>query len=118
MLSGSKSYEAHKSKRNLKCAYCKQPLLEPDMPAIEKMKSIPTRSYPLLDYVAKRCPHWHDLMVIDEVQQYKAQDTQRGEVIGRCAQQSKKVLTLTGTYIGGMASDAFYLLQRTRTRLR
>ena len=114
MLSGSKSYEAHKSKRNLKCAYCKQPLLEPDMPAIEKMKSIPTRSYPLLDYVAKRCPHWHDLMVIDEVQQYKAQDTQRGEVIGRCAQQSKKVLTLTGTYIGGMASDAFYLLQRTR----
>ena len=93
---------------------CGQPLREPDLPAIEKGRSIPTRSYPVLNYVAKRRPHWHDLLVIDEVQQYKAQDTQRGEVIGQCAQQSQKVLTLTGTYIGGLASDAFYLLQRTR----
>ena len=85
---------------------CGQPLREPDLPAIEKGRSIPTRSYPTLDYVAKRCPQWHDLLIIDEVQQYKAQHTQRGEVIGRCAQQSKKVLTLTGTYIGGLASDA------------
>ena len=114
MLTGNRSYESHQSRRDLQCPQCKQPLREPDMLAIEKGKGIPTRSYPILDYVAKRCPRWHDLLVIDEVQQYKAQDTQRGEVIGRCAQQSKKVLTLTGTYIGGMASDAFYLLQRTR----
>ena len=114
MLTGNRFYESHQSRRDLQCPQCKQPLREPDMPAIEKGKGIPTRSYPILDYVAKRCPNWHDLLVIDEVQQYKAQDTQRGEVIGRCAQLSKKVLTLTGTYIGGMASDAFYLLQRTR----
>ena len=114
MLTGHRSYHPNSNRRDQQCPYCRASLRTADLPPIMKGKAHPNRSYPLLDYVARRCPHWHDILLVDEVQQYKASDTQRGEVIGRCAQASKKVLTLTGTYIGGMASDAFYLLQRTR----
>ena len=76
-------------------------------------KSRPRR-YPLLEYVSRRHRHWHDLLIIDEAHQYKAETSARGEVVGRCAQRSKKILALTGTYMGGYASHVFHLLQRTK----
>ena len=90
---------------DLHCTQCQAALMEPDNRK---------RSYPLLQYIARRRAKRHDLLIIDETHQYKAADTARGEVIGRCAQKSEKVLALTGTYIGGLVSEAFYLLQRTR----
>lgn len=53
-----------------------------------------------------------DLLIIDEIHEEKSKETLRGMAFGYLIAKSKKVLGLTGTFLGGYASHAFYTLYR------
>ncbi len=54
-----------------------------------------------------------DLLVVDEGHEYKNEGSAQGQAMGVLACLAKKVLLLTGTLMGGYASDLFYLLWRS-----
>jgi SNF2 family DNA or RNA helicase len=54
-----------------------------------------------------------DIFIADEVHQYKSGDSAQGQAFADFASVSKKVLCLTGTLMGGYATNLFYLLWRT-----
>ncbi|WP_078045235.1 SNF2-related protein [Cellvibrio sp. PSBB023] len=53
-----------------------------------------------------------DLLVVDEGHEYKNEGSAQGQAMGVLASLSRKVLLLTGTLMGGYASDLFFLLWR------
>ena len=53
-----------------------------------------------------------DLLVVDEGHEYKNEGSAQGQAMGVLASLARKVLLLTGTLMGGYASDLFYLLWR------
>ncbi len=53
-----------------------------------------------------------DLLIVDEGHEYKNEGSAQGQAMGVLAALSKKVLLLTGTLMGGYASDLFFLLWR------
>ena len=53
-----------------------------------------------------------DLLIVDEIHEEKAKDTQRSKAFGQLLAKSKFVVGLTGTFLGGYASHAFYTLFR------
>ena len=91
---------------NVVCPYCDEQLFEPDT------SSSVGRRYALGDYIVKKMPRWADIYIADEVHQYKAGDSAQGEVCGRIAQKAKKSLAMTGTFMGGKASEMFYIFHR------
>ena len=54
-----------------------------------------------------------DLFIADEVHQYKSGDSAQGQAFADFAAISKNTLSLTGTLMGGYATNLFYLLWRT-----
>ena len=77
-----------------------------------------TRKYPLADYIAKRHRHLFDLLILDEVHEYKAGGSARGIAAGKLSDAVSSTLALTGTYAGGYASTLFYLLYRFSPHIR
>jgi hypothetical protein len=67
---------------------------------------------PLAGYIKKRGRGKLDLLLVDEVHQYKGFDSDQGYAMHHLAQASEKVVALTGTIYGGKASSLFYLLFR------
>jgi hypothetical protein len=67
---------------------------------------------PLAGYIKKRGKGKLDLVIIDEVHQYKGIDSDQGYAMHHLAQAARKVVALTGTIYGGKASSLFYLLFR------
>ena len=67
---------------------------------------------PLAGYIKKRGKGKLDLLLVDEVHQYKGFDSDQGYAMHHLAQASQKVVALTGTIYGGKASSLFYLLFR------
>lgn len=53
-----------------------------------------------------------DLIIVDEGHEYKNQGSAQGQAMGVLCGMAKKVLLLTGTLMGGYATDLFYLLWR------
>lgn len=53
-----------------------------------------------------------DLLIVDEGHEYKNEGSAQGQAMGVLASLSRKVLLLTGTLMGGYASDLFFLLWR------
>jgi len=53
-----------------------------------------------------------DLCIADEVHELKGGDTAQGQALANLTSASKKTLALTGTLMGGYASNLFYLLWR------
>lgn len=53
-----------------------------------------------------------DLLEVDEIHEEKAKDTLRSQAFGQLVSKSKKVVGLTGTFLGGYASHAFFTLFR------
>lgn len=51
-------------------------------------------------------------LIADEVHEYKSGDSAVGQALGQLINHTEKQILLTGTLIGGMASDIFYLLAR------
>ncbi len=65
--------------------------------------------------IAKRLPGFFDLLIVDELHQYKNSSGQ-GEAMGQLVSACKKVLGLTGTLSDGKASSLYHILRRTAPR--
>ncbi|MFQ5401571.1 MAG: DUF6094 domain-containing protein [Anaerolineae bacterium] len=72
---------------------------------------------PLAGYIKKRGKGKLDLLLVDEVHQYKGFDSDQGYAMHHLAQAAEKVVALTGTIYGGKASSLFYLLFRLATEM-
>ncbi len=58
-----------------------------------------------------------DMLLVDEIHEEKAKDTLRSKAFGQLTAKSKQVVGLTGTFLGGYASHAFYTLFRMFPKL-
>ena len=124
LLSEDPTYLKNINSRDLRCTNCHERTKSPNVPQYDlQAEGTPVlntpngngpRRFPLGDYIAQQMPRWANLLVLDEIHQYKSDSSARGEVIGRLAQTSNRVIGMTGTFIGGIASDVFYLLQRCK----
>ena len=69
--------------------------------------------YQPTEYIKRYLPRgYFSLMVVDEAHEYKNDGTAQGQAMGVLANKVNKVLLLTGTLMGGYASDLFFLLWR------
>jgi len=92
------------ARKKRRCTCCGEPLWQAD--------SSGPRRFPLADYVKRRMKGFFDLLISDEVHEYKARGSAQGIAAGVLAEAVPKSLTLTGTLMGGYASTLFYLLYR------
>lgn len=76
------------------------------------------RRFPLADYVRRRLPGHFELLIADEVQDFKARGSAQGLALGSLAEACGRTLTLTGTLFGGYSSTLFYLLWRFSPAVR
>ncbi len=76
------------------------------------------RRFPLADYARRRLANYFDLLVTDEVHEYKARGSAQGLAAAGLAEACGKTLTLTGTVFGGYSSTLFYLLWRFSPAVR
>ncbi len=91
-------------------AHCGSPLWQAD-------RSGPAR-YPLADYVKHRMKGFFDLLVGDEVHEYKGRGSAQGIAAGVLADACGKSLSLSGTLMGGYSSTLFHLLYRFSPEIR
>ena len=73
--------------------------------------------WPLATYIRQRYAGQLDLLIADEVHQFKGSDSDQGYAFHDLAVASRKVLGLTGTIFGGKASSLFHLLYRLSPEL-
>ena len=98
------------NRRKHTCAGCGSPLWQAD-------KSGPKR-YPLSDYVKHHMKGFFDLLVGDEVHEYKGRGSAQGIAAGVLADVCGKSLSLSGTLMGGYSSTLFHLLYRFSPEIR
>ena len=98
------------NRRKHTCANCASPLWQAD-------KSGPAR-YPLADYVKHHMKGFFDLLVGDEVHEYKGRGSAQGIAAGVLADVCGKSLSLSGTLMGGYSSTLFHLLYRFSPEIR
>ena len=98
------------NRRKHTCATCDAPLWQAD-------RSGPAR-YPLADYIKHRMKGFFDLLVTDEVHEYKGRGSAQGIAAGILADVCGKSLSLTGTLLGGYSSTIFHLLYRFSPEIR
>ena len=69
--------------------------------------------YQPTEFIKRYLPNnFFDMLIVDEGHEYKNSDSAQGQAMGVLASKVKKTLLLTGTLMGGYASDLFYLLWR------
>ena len=73
---------------------------------------------PLADYVLRRLRGYFDLLIVDEVHELKSRGTAQGLAGAALAEACAKTLVLTGTLLGGYASNLFHLLYRFSPAIR
>ena len=98
------------NRRKHVCAGCGSPLWQAD-------NSGPKR-YPLSDYVKHHMRGFFDLLIGDEVHEFKGRGSAQGIAAGVLADACGKSLSLTGTLLGGYASTIFHLLYRFSPEIR
>ena len=76
------------------------------------------KRYPLADYVKHRLRGFFDLLVSDEVHEYKGRGSAQGIAAGVLADACGKSLSLSGTLMGGYSSTLFHLLYRFSPEIR
>ncbi len=102
--------DADLNRRKHTCADCGGPLWQAD-------RSGPAR-YPLADYVKNRMKGFFDLLIGDEVHEYKGRGSAQGIAAGVLADACGKSLSLSGTLMGGYSSTLFHLLYRFSPEIR
>ncbi len=102
--------DADLNRRKRTCETCGSPLWQAD-------RSGPRR-YPLADYVKHRMKGFFDLLVGDEIHEYKGRGSAQGIAAGVLSDVCGKSLSLTGTMMGGYASTLFHLLYRFSPEIR
>ena len=98
------------NRRKRTCASCGSPLWQADGSSL--------RRYPLADYVKHRMKGFFDLLIGDEVHEYKGRGSAQGIAAGVLADVCVKSLSLSGTLMGGYASTLFHLLYRFSPEIR
>ena len=98
------------SRRRRTCEECGEALWQADHTG--------PRRYPLADYVKHRMKGFFDLLIGDEVHEYKGRGSAQGIAAGVLADACGKSLTLTGTLLGGYSSTLFHLLYRFSPEIR
>ncbi len=98
------------SRRKRTCAVCGTPLWQADCSSL--------RRYPLSDYVKHRMKGFFDLLIGDEVHEYKGRGSAQGIAAGVLADACGKSLSLSGTLMGGYSSTLFHLLYRFSPEIR
>ena len=98
------------SRRRRSCVGCGSALWQAD--------NAGPRRYPLADYVKHRMKGFFDLLIGDEVHEYKGRGSAQGIAAGVLADACGKSLTLTGTLLGGYSSTLFHLLYRFSPEIR
>ena len=98
------------NRRKRVCPRCSSPLWQADGSSL--------RRYPLADYVKHRMKGFFDLLVTDEVHEYKGRGSAQGIAAGILADVCGKSLSLSGTLMGGYASTLFHLLYRFSPEIR
>lgn len=64
-------------------------------------------------FINNRLPRgFFKYLLADEVHEYKSGDSSTGEAFGQLVNHTEKQVLLTGTLMGGMSRDIFYLLAR------
>ena len=119
------------AKKRMKCPKCGGALWQPMLQehkvkcSCQKCTGIPgkppryrNRRYALADYVKKRMKGFFDLLIADELHEYKGRGTAQGIAASNLAQVCGNSLTLTGTLSGGYASTLFHLLYRFTPEIR
>ena len=102
--------DAELSRRKRTCAHCRSPLWQADGSSL--------RRYPLSDYVKHHMKGFFDLLIGDEVHEYKGRGSAQGIAAGVLADACGKSLSLTGTLLGGYSSTIFHLLYRFSPDIR
>ena len=102
--------DADLNRRKRTCDHCGSPLWQAD-------NSGPRR-YPLSDYVKHQMRGFFDLLIGDEVHEYKGRGSAQGIAAGVLADTCGKSLSLTGTLLGGYSSTIFHLLYRFSPEIR
>jgi len=96
--------------KKLRCLGCGGPLWQSDRTG--------PRRFPLADYIRRRMPGYFDLLITDEMHEYKARGSAQGLAAETLAAACGRTLTLTGTVFGGYSSTLFYLLWRFSPAVR
>ncbi len=89
--------------RKCKCPHCGEALWQ----AVPK-----PRRYSVAEYIKKYLKNKFDMLILDEIHDYKSGNTLQGNAMGMLIGCTKYFLGLTGTLSGGYATDVFYLLYR------
>ena len=102
--------DADLNRRKHACAVCRSPLWQADHTG--------PRRYPLSDYVKHHMRGFFDLLIGDEVHEFKGRGSAQGIAAGVLADACGKSLSLTGTLLGGYSSTIFHLLYRFSPEIR
>jgi superfamily II DNA or RNA helicase len=65
-----------------------------------------------IEFIGRFLPSFFRYGIADEVHEAKAVDTAQGNALGKLAAAVEKLIVLTGTLTGGVASDIFHILFR------
>ena len=98
------------NRRKQVCPHCGSPLWQADGSSL--------RRYPLADYVKHRMKNFFDLLIGDEIHEYKGRGSAQGIAAGILADACGKSLSLSGTLMGGYSSTLFHLLFRFSPEIR
>lgn len=91
--------------RKMKCPGCESPLWQADREG--------PRRYAKAEWIKRYLPKGaFDLFIADETHEYKGGDTAQGQAFACLAASSRRTLPLTGTLMGGYATNLFYLFWR------
>ena len=102
--------DADLNRRKHVCAVCRAPLWQADHTGPKR--------YPLADYVKHHMKGFFDLLIGDEVHEFKGRGSAQGIAAGILADVCGKSLSLTGTLLGGYSSTIFHLLYRFSPEIR
>ena len=102
--------------RKHRCAACDEPLWQAG--GASGGRATARHRYPLAEYIRERLPGFFDLLLVDELHEFKARSSAQGIAMGQLAEAIGTVLTCTGTLMGGYASTLFALLWRVNRRFR
>lgn len=93
------------AQRKAKCPACGSPLWQADRSR--------ARRFAKAEWIKRYLPKGtFDLLIADELHEYKAGDTAQGQALACLAAAAKRLLGLTGTLMGGYSTNLFYLLWR------
>jgi SNF2 family DNA or RNA helicase len=97
--------EVSNPKKKPKCPKCGTPIWQAD-----KNK---THRFAKAEFIKRYLPHkFFDVLLLDECHELKGGLTAQGQAMHCLISNSKKVLALTGTLMGGYSKDLFFLLWR------